>query len=422
MLRGTASEALWMVKAAALFGVTLLFLSACGSGVENAVGTGNSDTENAVGTQNASGAGTDDGNGSSKLIGEGSDVPISERCRPPDMENCYGYKDMQDYGDMIIPMVEQFFDTTYADMPHPRKYVYVSKGETVSSACTGDSTDEAYEYCPADETIYLGQRSLWKLYSDAGDAAPAVGLAHEWGHHVQAVVGVPPAETSVGQISRENQADCIAGAWTAYADEQKWLNYPDDVKDIASLLKLIAQEESGRDHGDLTERTDSLQLGIEYGLQGCNDFFPDSPVIASSSASPSASSTASSSPSTSPSSTASAEADAVIDAAVDYYRYVESGEYSATYDLLSSEDQDYYTQDEWVTANTNLDSAAVEYSVTDATVDDLDLGIPTYAVTVTGDRPDGSSFDRTTYFTFEDDSWAHYLSREEVDTFDEALN
>ena len=96
---------------------------------------------------------------------------------------------------------------------------------------------------------------------------------------MQNAVGVPPAETSVGQISRENQADCIAGAWVAYADEQGWLNYPDDLQDVEGLLEVIAQDEPGRSHGDLGERTDSVLLGIELGLEGCNDFFPDSPII-----------------------------------------------------------------------------------------------------------------------------------------------
>ncbi|MGH3148136.1 MAG: neutral zinc metallopeptidase, partial [Rubrobacter sp.] len=375
-----------------------------------------SGTESTSGKESTAGTGTGDTGGSSNLTKEESSDPISAVCKPPDMENCYEYEDMQAYLDQIIPVVEQFFDAAYTDMPAPARYVYVSEGDTGSTGCADGYTDEDYAYCPTDETIYTGQRSLWKLYSDAGDAAPAVGLAHEWGHHVQNVAGVPPAETSVGQISRENQADCIAGAWIAHADEQGLLNYPDDLADIGTLLEFIAQDEPGRDHGDLNERTDSVKLGIGAGLQGCNDFFPDSPVITSSSTPP-ASGTAS--PSSSPS---AEEEDAVTSAATDYYRYAESGDYATTYDLLSSEDQSYYTQDEWVRANTILDSANAEYVVTDAYPDDLGLGVPTYAVTVTVDLPDGSSLDRTTYFVYEAGYWAHYLSEEEIDTFDGALN
>jgi hypothetical protein len=48
------------------------------------------------------------------------------------------------------------------------------------------------------------------------------------------------------------------------------------------------------------------------------------------------------------------------------------------------------------------------------------LGVPTYAFTVTV-YADGSSSNRTTYFIYEDGYWAHYLSEEEVDTFDSAV-
>jgi predicted metalloprotease len=240
-----------LVLGAALLGAALLLSSACGG-----------DTESAGGTREP--------NASTR---KGSTGPISQVCQPPDMENCYGYEDMQAYGNQIVPRVEQFFDTAYTDMPSPAQYIYVPEGDTGPTGCTDGYTDNAYFYCPADQTIYTGQRMLWMLYSEAGDAAPAVGLAHEWGHHVQNVAGVPPAETSVGQISRENQADCIAGAWLTYADEQGWLSYPDDVADTESLLAIIAETEPGRTHGDLVERSDSLKLGLEAGLQGCNDFF-----------------------------------------------------------------------------------------------------------------------------------------------------
>lgn len=113
----------------------------------------------------------------------------------------------------------------------------------------------------------------------------------------------------------------------------------------------------------------------------------------------------------------------VINAAIEYYEYAEVGDYYATYSLLSYEDQTLYTEDEWVTSNTVLDSAAGEFVVTDAYPDDQGLGAPTYAVTVTVYSPDGSSFDRTTYFVNEGGGyWAHYLSSEEVSMFDDALN
>jgi hypothetical protein len=118
---------------------------------------------------------------------------------------------------------------------------------------------------------------------------------------------------------------------------------------------------------------------------------------------------------------ASAEEAEVINAAIDYYQYAEVGDYDTTYNLLSYEDQNYYTRDQWIESNTVLDSAAGEFVVTDAYPDDIGLGVPTYAVTLTVYLPDGSSFNRTTYFVNEGGYWAHYLNDEEVNMFDDAL-
>ena len=118
---------------------------------------------------------------------------------------------------------------------------------------------------------------------------------------------------------------------------------------------------------------------------------------------------------------ASAEEAEVINAAIDYYQYAEVGDYDTTYNLLSYEDQNYYTRDQWIESNTVLDSAAGEFVVTDAYPDDIGLGVPTYAVTLTIYAPDGSSFNRTTYFVNEGGYWAHYLNDEEVNMFDDAL-
>jgi len=74
---------------------------------------------------------------------------------------------------------------------------------------------------------------------------------------------------------------------------------------------------------------------------------------------------------------ATAEEAAVINAAIEYYQYAEVSDYYTTYNLLSYEDQNNYTQDQWVAANTNLDSAAGEFVVTDAYPDDLGLGVRT---------------------------------------------
>ena len=78
----------------------------------------------------------------------------------------------------------------------------------------------------------------------------------------------------------ENQADCIAGAWLARQDELGRV-YPDDYADVGKIVELIASSEDdpNRDHGTLSERVASVQLGLRQGIRACNSYFPGVPVI-----------------------------------------------------------------------------------------------------------------------------------------------
>ena len=193
---------------------------------------------------------------------------------------------MAAYANVIIPMVEKFFSVEYARMRALRAYVYIAGGQVARIGCV-DSVgshlvdSSAYEYCPVDRKIYLGQDTLWLLYHGAGDAAPVVGLAHEWGHNVQDAVGVPEPRTSGAKVRYENQADCVSGAWLRFADRRGWLE-PEDVGSVRRYLRLIASAESAsRDHGDLAERAAALRRGVGRGLSSCNRYYPRTPLIRS---------------------------------------------------------------------------------------------------------------------------------------------
>src|SRR5262249_37094743 len=81
-------------------------------------------------------------------------------------------------------------------------------------------------YCPQDERIYLDVDFLNQLqeqYGATGRYAQAYILAHEYGHHLQTLLGIEPqvrrqqeADPSrVNELSvkLELQADCLAGVW-----------------------------------------------------------------------------------------------------------------------------------------------------------------------------------------------------------------
>jgi TolA-binding protein len=115
-----------------------------------------------------------------------------------------------------------------------------------------------------------------------------------------------------------------------------------------------------------------------------------------------------------------------LDAAISYYQAVEVGDYTYTYNALSSADQSNYTYDQWLYANNTLDSAAAEFEVFRALVDSpntaivdgyehvADVGLSIY-------YPDGSLGTRYTFFVYEGGVWKHWLTDEEMSVFNSVL-
>jgi len=210
-----------------------------------------------------------------------AEAPRASTSQPcPSLEGCYDYASMQAFYDQVIVMVEEFSAASYSAMPSP-VYYYIANGTTTPMSCdTGTATSNEFGFCRPDDTVYVGQDSLWSFYTINGDAAAAFGIAHEWGHHVQHIVGVMDlVDTPVEGVELENQADCIGGAFLKHLDERGILE-PDDYSDMASILQRIQdQEGSEQTHGALEERVVSTQYGFDYGLARCSEFFPDAPLV-----------------------------------------------------------------------------------------------------------------------------------------------
>jgi len=203
-------------------------------------------------------------------------TPAAE-AEPVSLEGAFTYGEMPAYLDAVAPMVVQFYREQYADIPDPR-LVYIASGRIARGGC-GSLRSDAFAYCAAGQTVYVGQDLLWAFYRQAGDTAPAIALAHEWGHHVQYYRGVPYGRTAAESVDFENQADCLSGAWARYADEQGWLETEDDLADVETLMRFIGSAESSRrDHGTTAERAEAFQLAYAGGAPACNAFFPDEPV------------------------------------------------------------------------------------------------------------------------------------------------
>jgi predicted metalloprotease len=167
------------------------------------------------------------------------------------------------------------------------------------SACGMASAATGPFYCPEDEKVYLDLGFFNELHArfraKGGDFAEAYVVAHEYGHHVQDLLGTEkkyraaaersPSHANALSVRLELQADCFAGAWghSAYDSGKVASSEVADALDAAAAVgdDRIQQELGGRvrpekfTHGSSAERQRWFKTGMASGDPGQCDTFAE---------------------------------------------------------------------------------------------------------------------------------------------------
>jgi predicted metalloprotease len=188
-----------------------------------------------------------------------------------------------------------------AGVDYTRARTVVFSGQT-QTGCGSASSQVGPFYCPVDKHVYLDTTFFrdmleGQLGAKGGEFSRAYVLAHEYGHHVQDLLGtMGKVRTQQGRnsdsVRLELQADCYAGIWTKHATttpDATGRPYILDLtrQDISNALDAAAavgddriqQRSSGRvdpdswTHGSAESRMRWFTTGMNKGsLKACDTF------------------------------------------------------------------------------------------------------------------------------------------------------
>jgi len=193
----------------------------------------------------------------------------------------------------VVNSVQAYWSQTLGDYHRAPTELYTDFAQT---PCGTASSAVGPFYRPPDETVYLDLGFVGELQSRfgarGGPFAEAYVVAHEYGHHVQHLLGTDrrvggdrQGPTS-GSVRLELQADCFAGVWakhavaTGYIEQVTRSDIADGLDAAAAVGDdRIQQEMRGHvspdsfTHGTAAQRQRWFTTGYNTGnMQACDTF------------------------------------------------------------------------------------------------------------------------------------------------------
>ena len=234
--------------------------------------------------------------GGGQMVGGGSSAPTAASRRGSDVASscnldagsktaCNAFSSADKTWAAVFAKNGQRFDA-------PKLVFYNGGGR---SGCGAAQSAMGPFYCPNDQGIYLDTSffdELSQKFGASGDFAQDYVIAHEFGHHIQNLMGISDKVSSLQRRSSETegnrlsvmlelQADCFAGVWAAQNRDRL---DPGDIQEGMTAAHAIGddtlqQETQGRvvpdsfTHGTSEQRMTWLKRGIDTGdYRQCDTF------------------------------------------------------------------------------------------------------------------------------------------------------
>jgi predicted metalloprotease len=205
--------------------------------------------------------------------------------------------DMTEFVGFVVDDVQDFWRADFSSdgRTYETTKIVLFDQATQSGCGLADASTGPF-YCPADHKVFLDLGFFQELASQfgaPGDFAQAYVIAHEFGHHVQTLLGTEqrmreeadkhPSEANELSVRLELQADCYAGVW-AHQARQENLVETGDVDEALRAASSVGDDRIQRSagqrvnpetwtHGSAAQRSQWFRTGYESGdPRACDTF------------------------------------------------------------------------------------------------------------------------------------------------------